>query len=225
LNDDLSEVHYNPASRGLVRSIFERCGKTAILDFFHDLGLPVYSNEGRLFPVTNQAASVLKVLEMELKRLAVAVEYDFDCCDVSPVKDGIRVLSKNGKSMECRKVIVTGGGGTYAAFGWEGSIYAVARRLGHTVIGPVPAAVPLVVKDSLCYFLQGQRISASAWSVVEGRKGREVRGELLFTKYGLSGTCILDISEEISIALNRESRTDVQVTVDMLPFIESAGSA
>jgi predicted flavoprotein YhiN len=51
--------------------------------------------------------------------------------------------------------------------------------------------------------LQGQKITASAKSVIESKEGEEVRGELLFTKYGLSGTCILDISEEVSISINR----------------------
>ena len=46
LNDDLSEVYYNPAARDLVRSIFNRFGKREILDFFKGLGLEVYSKEG-----------------------------------------------------------------------------------------------------------------------------------------------------------------------------------
>ncbi len=71
LNDDLREVYYNTAARELVKSIFNRFGKREILDFFKGLGLEVYSKEGRIFPITNQAASVLKVLEMELRRLSV----------------------------------------------------------------------------------------------------------------------------------------------------------
>ena len=91
--------------------------------------------------------------------------------------------------------------------------------MGHTIVEPVPSAVPLVVKDSLCHLLQGQRIFAGARSIIDGRKSEEVRGELLFTKYGLSGTCILDISEEISIAINRQHKKDVFVAVDLVPFL------
>src|SRR5512139_1974018 len=79
LNDDLSEAYYNSAARNLVRSVFDRCGKSAILEFFKGLGLEVYSRDRRIFPITNQAASVLKVLEMELKRLSVPVELNFNC--------------------------------------------------------------------------------------------------------------------------------------------------
>ena len=220
LNDNLSELNYNAAARDLVKSIFHKFGKSEILDFFGSLGLETYSQDGRIFPVTNQAASVLKVLEIELKRLSVPVELDFCCDGISFSKSDIVLSSKNGKRIYCRKVIITGGGKTYPIFGSDGSIYEIARQLGHTMIEPVPCAVPLVVKDSLCHILQGQRIFAGARSIIDGKKSEDIRGELLFTKYGLSGTCILDISEEISIAINRQHKKDVFAAVDLVPFLD-----
>ncbi len=92
--------------------------------------------------------------------------------------------------------------------------------MGHSIIEPVPAVVPLVVKDNLCQILQGQKIFAIAKSMIEGKEEGEASGELLFTKYGLSGTCILDISEDISIALNRHHKTEALVSIDMVPFMD-----
>jgi predicted Rossmann fold flavoprotein len=220
LNDDLSETHYNANARSLVRSVFARFGKSEIVAFFKSLGLELYSQEGRVFPVTNQAASVLKVLEMELARLSVPVEYDFDCAGISSSRDGIVVSSRAGKSIACRRVIIAGGGKTYPAFGSDGSAYEIGVGIGHSLVPPIPSAVPLVVKDNLCHHLQGQRIFAAARSLVGRVEGRPIRGELLFTKYGLSGTCILDISDEISTAINRLGRTDVFVSVDLVPFMD-----
>jgi len=220
LNDNLDENFYNPAARPLVRAVFAKFGKSEILGLFKSLGLEVYSQEGRIFPVTNQAASVMKVLEIELERLAVPVEYGFDCASLSFSPRGILVSAKAGKTIDCHKVIITGGGRTYPSFGSDGSAYEIARQLGHTIIEPVPTAVPLVVKDSLCHFLQGQRIFASARCVVAGKVGDEARGELLFTKYGLSGSCILDVSEAVSVALGRHGGADVFVAIDMVPFMD-----
>ncbi len=222
LNDDLDESHYNAAARGLVQSVFANFGKKAVLDFFKDLGLELYSQEGRIFPRTNQAASVLRVLELELGRLRVPVKFNFDCAAVTPSKNGYVVSSKAGEKIDCRKVIVTGGGRTYPAFGTDGGGYEIAHRLGHTIVEPVPVAVPLEIKDPLCHLLQGQKISAAARSVIDGITGEEVAGELLFTKYGLSGTCILDVSEAVSIALNRRHKTQVLVAVDLVPFLNEA---
>ena len=219
LNEDLRDSNYNPASRELVRSIFSQFGKDAIGNFFKNLGLEIYSKEGRFFPVTNQAASVWKVLDLELKRLAVPVEFNFECNDLSFSGSSIIVSSRSGEKIECRNVVLAGGGKTYPAYGSDGSLYEIASRLGHTLIEPVPAAVPLVVKDNLCQVLQGQRISVTARAIIQGRTAAEASGELLFTQYGLSGTCILDISEEISIALHRYHQTEVSVEVDLVPFL------
>jgi len=99
LNDDLNEAYYNPAARELVKSIFAKTGKDAILAFFKSLGLETYSQEGRIFPLTNQAASVLKVLEMELKRLSIPLEYGFTCADIASGGKSILVSSKEGKKI------------------------------------------------------------------------------------------------------------------------------
>jgi len=222
LNDNLSDIYYNHAARDLVKSIFGKVGKSQILEFFKELGLETYSPDGRIFPLTNQAASVLKVLEMELRRLDVPVEFSFNCASLSFSKGDIFVSSTAGEKIVCQKLIVTGGGKSYPVLGSDGSIYQIAGQLGHTIVELVPSAVPLVVKDTLCHLLQGQRIFATAASIIEGQKSQEVKGELLFTKYGLSGTCILDISEKISIAINRYHQHDMSVSIDMVPFMDRA---
>lgn len=220
LNDDLSDRHYNVGARKLVKSVFGKFGKAEILEFFRSLGLEVYYQNGRVFPVTNQASSVLKVLEIELCRLSVPVEYGFNCIAIMACGNKLVVISSQGKKIECEKVILTGGGKSYPAFGSDGSAYAVAAQLGHTIIEPVPCAVPLVVRDNLCHILQGQRILAAARSVIDGQEGEVVNGELLFTKYGLSGTCIIDVSEPISIALNRHRKSGVALAVDLVPLMD-----
>ena len=219
LNDELNESYYNPAAEGLVRSVFSRFGKADILDFFKGLGLEVYSENGRVFPVTNQSSSVLKVLEMEIKRLSMGIELNFEAVDISGSGNGFIVKSKSGKTIECGDLIIACGGKTYPAFGSDGSAYRLARRFGHSIIEPVPSAVPIVITDSLCHLLQGQKIFADTKCIIDGAARGEASGDVLFTKYGLSGTSILDISEEVSIAINRRRSNDVVVSVDMVPFM------
>jgi predicted Rossmann fold flavoprotein len=221
LNEDFNESYFNTAARPLVKSILSQFGKKEILLFFKELGLLTCSKDGRIFPVTNQAESVVHVLEMELKRLAVSVEYNFNCTGITSTKNGLLVTSAVRENIDCHKIILTGGGKTYPVFGADGSAYEIARQLGHTIVEPVPAVVPLVIKDNLCFLLQGQRITASARSVIDGNLSEPAGGELLFTKYGLSGTCILDISEPVSIALNRQKQTKVYISIDFIPFMDN----
>ncbi len=222
LNEKIQSSFYNPAARGITDAVFGKFGKEDIIRFFRDIGLEVYSEESRIFPVTNQAASVLKVLEIELKRLSVPVELNCEITGVTHKNGAFWVTAKKGERWQCQRVILTGGGKTYPAFGSDGSSYKFAKEFGHRIIEPVPSAVPLVIKDEICHLLQGQKISARAKSIISGKIAREAEGEVLFTKYGLSGTAVLDVSEEISIALNRQHNKDVALSIDMIPFMEES---
>jgi len=221
LNEKLDSSRYNPAARGITNSVFKKFGKEDIAGFFRGLGLEVYSDGGRVFPVTNQSSSVLKVLEMELKRLSAPVELHCEVTDISFKNEEFSITAKKGKSVRCRKLILAAGGKTYPALGSEGTCYKFAKQFGHKIIEPVPSAVSLVAKDQMCHLLQGQKISAIARSVIDGKVKSEAAGDVIFTKYGLSGTAVLDVSEEISIALNRHHSKDVFVSIDMVPFMNS----
>ncbi len=218
-NDKLDESCYNQSARPLVKSVFNRFGRDGIKNFFYELGIKLHSEEGRIFPATNQSSSVLKILEIELKRLAISIELNFDAADISYTRDGFVVTSKSNKKIIGRSLIFACGGKSYPALGSDGSAYKFAKNFGHKIIEPVPVAVPIVIKDPLCHILQGQKIFAKVKSIISGVVIGEAAGDILFTKYGLSGTSILDISEEISVAVNRFNKKDIAVAVDMAPFM------
>ena len=220
LNDKLDVSYYNPEAQQLVKSVFSIFGKSDIMNFFKDIGVEAYSRDGRVFPVTNQASSVLKALEIELVRLSVTVELGFDVSEIAASKNDFTVKSKSGKTLECGKLIIACGGKTYPAFGSDGSAYKFAKQFGHSIIEPVPSALPVVVKDRLCHLLQGQKIFAHAKCIIDNKATTEASGELLFTKYGLSGSAILDISRDISIAVNRQKKKSASVSIDMVPFMD-----
>ena len=103
------------------------------------------------------------------------------------------------------------------ALGSDGSGYSLVQTLGHSVLPAIPCCVPLVCKDALCHPCQGLKLTASV--SVDGAASSEVVGDLLFTKYGLSGTAILDISDVVSERLNREHKSTCGLHVDLAPFI------
>jgi predicted Rossmann fold flavoprotein len=220
LNDGLSPSAYTSSAPGLVASVLDRFGQAEIRAFFEELGLRLQTdNEGRVYPLTNQAASVLKVLEREIGRQGVGVINRFEVERIEPTPGRFRLVASDGRTVESRAVVIAGGGRSYPALGSNGSCYGLAVSLGHAVVRPVPSAVPLVVRDRMCHFLQGQRLRVRADSRIGGRTGETAEGELLFAQYGLSGTAILDVSEGVSIALNRDGRRDVSVVVDFLPSL------
>ncbi len=220
LNENLAASAFTSTDPVLVASVLDRFGKTEIRAFFEDLGLRLKTEEdGRVYPATNQASSVLKVLELEAGRLGIPVETGFEASDLTRSSGGFSVASMDGRTVEARTVILAGGGRSYPALGSNGSCYGLAGRFGHSLVPPVPSAVPLLAKDKMGHFLQGQKLRAGISSLIDGRVVRTAEGELLFTQYGLSGTAALDVSESLSIAVNREGKKDAAVIVDLVPFM------
>jgi predicted Rossmann fold flavoprotein len=220
LNDGLSASAYSSTHPGFVSSILDRFGRADIRAFFEGLGLRLQADEaGRVYPATNQAASVLKVLLLETARLGVAIENGFDVHRIKMAGGRFRISSVDGRRFESDAAVLAGGGRSYPALGSNGSCYELAASFGHRIVTPVPSAVPLLVKSRLCHALQGQRLRVRAESRVGGQTRQKAEGELLFAQYGLSGTAILDVSESLSVALNREGRSDASVVVDFVPFL------
>jgi predicted Rossmann fold flavoprotein len=220
LNENLAAPAFTSSDPGLVASVLDRFGKIEIRGFFETLGLRLKTEEdGRIYPATNQASSVLKVLELEAGRLGISVESGFEAAGIAASSEGFSVASSAGRTIDARTVILAGGGRSYPALGSNGSCYGLAGRFGHALVPPVPSAVPLLAKDGMCHFLQGQKLMVRIASLVDGRVGRTAEGELLFTQYGLSGTAALDVSESLSIAINREGAKDTAVIVDLIPFM------
>jgi predicted Rossmann fold flavoprotein len=219
LNENLSPEAFTSTSPDLVSSVFMRFGRERILEFFEKLGLRTFAEEGRIFPATNQAASVLKVLEMEVKRLEIAVEPGFEVAGIKTEGESFALSAADGRKIRAGALILATGGKSYPALGSNGSGFALAEKLGHRIIAPIPSAVPLLVKDRMCHLLQGQKIRARAVSIIAGKTVETADGEVLFTQYGLSGTAVLDVSESLSIALNRDLRQDAAISLDLVPFM------
>ncbi len=218
-NEDLSSAAYTSTSRNLVAAILGRFGAADIAGFFKGLGLEMTSEEGRVFPVTNQASSVLSLLETEVKRLGVGVELGFEAAELRRPEESFLISAADGRRVEAGSVILAGGGKSYPALGSNGSAYRLAQSFGHGLVPPVPSAVPVLARDRMCHFLQGLKIRAKATALIEGKAAGSAEGEVLFTQYGLSGTAVLDASEPLSVAVNRDGLTNAALALDLVPCL------
>jgi hypothetical protein len=218
-HEPFGAADFTSTDPALAASVFARVAPSDILRFFHELGLETITDGGRVYPASGQAASVLKVLLLEIGRLGIPLELEFEAAAVDIRAGGFVLSARDGRTIEARRIVLAGGGRAYPALGSNGSGHELARKMGHRIIPPVPSAVPLLVKDRLCHALQGQRIRARTTALVGGTTVREADGELLFTAYGLSGTAVLDVSENLSIALHRDGRSDAVLSADLVPFM------
>ncbi len=224
LNVTLDASFYNPESAAIVGQVFKRFGKEDILSFFRELGLWTYAEEdGRIFPLTDKALTLMELLQAELQSLGVKSFLNWPVQNIRFADEKFILTSASGETLEAAKVVIAAGGQSYPMMGSDGSGFRLAQDFGHTIVEPVPATVPLMSQDVWCRVLEGQKIRGRACPMLDSKKVMPwVEGDILFAKYGLSGTAILDISDPISVALNRRQTKKAAVALDFVPFLDEA---
>ena len=125
-----------------------------------------------------------------------------------------------------RKIVITTGGQSYPGCGTTGDGYRFATRLGHSLVPPRPALVPITISTPWVQELTGITIPDTGLRVidpeVENAKARVLdsrRGSLLFTHFGLSGPVALDISRVVTAHPRPQS---LRMECDFLPGVSAA---
>jgi predicted flavoprotein YhiN len=115
---------------------------------------------------------------------------------------------------EADAVILATGGLSFPRTGTDGTGYALATSLGHTLVPLVPALTPLTASDPLCASLQGMTLEVDLALRVGGTRVAATRGSFLFAHFGYSGPAALDLSRHWHRA---EKEDDREVTANFLP--------
>ncbi len=190
---DVSRYHGgNPA---VVRNIFARFGPEETESFFLSIGIPfVEEGAGKLFPASLQASSVQKLLVYEAQRRGAELCLHRRVDQIIPGKKGITLVTAGHERRDFDAVILAAGSCAYPQLGASNSGYELAAALGHTVRPPFPSIIPITIPMKSLHRLEGIKWDCAVSVVREGKTLARSVGELLFTKYGISGPVSLDVS-------------------------------
>lgn len=179
--------YYNGAA---IMPLLEAYPTSRVLSFFGELGLLVTEEEeGRIYPLSNTANTVLDVLRAACKWSNVDVRCGHEVTDIQTMESGYRVICTNNRNIDTQRVIIATGGGT-----------SLLSCMGHTIDPFAPALCPLKTDVKPLKGLSGVRARArvSAYADEESITPLATRyGEVLFRDYGLSGIVIFDMSREV----------------------------
>lgn len=172
--------------------------------FFEGLGLRMVEEDGgRVYPACGQASAVREVLETRLAENGVRVICESPVTGIRSEKGSFRVLCGE-KSYTADRVILCAGGMAGKNLGHDGSAYKLAQGFGHTVVPPEPALTGLCIEKKQVQGLSGLRVPAYLSLECEGRVLDRARGELLFTDYGVSGVCVMQLSRAAGQVLKQK---------------------
>jgi len=172
-----------------------------LMEFFEDGGCPLKIERGnRVFPVSDKALDILRVLKNKLRENEVTI-VNKKITDVKQQNGSfISVSDETGKEHFFDACVICTGGLSYPVTGSDGDGYVFAEKTGHRISDTFPSLVPLTSDDGICKELQGLSLKNITLSVYDTQKKKvifEKLGEMLFTHYGVSGPLVLSASSHM----------------------------
>ena len=219
---EVTERDFHGGSPNVVRRVLRAFTAAETVSWFTDeLGVPLKLEEtGKYFPTSDDAQTVLDALLVAASRAGVELRNGARVIRLSRAgvcwRAGIQHVRGSAEFGEgtaragetafalpaaepeewfaADAVVLACGGLSFPRTGSDGTGYALATSLGHTLVPPVPALTPLVAVDPLCRSAQGVTLDAELALWVEGRVAERVTGSLLFAHFGVTGPAALDLS-------------------------------
>ncbi len=186
------------------------------IDFFAAEGVATKVEEtGKIFPVSNKAADVLDALLRRLERSGATLALGEAVTAMRRGEGPIDLDTTLRARSAGQGHHLTTGGQSYPGSGTTGDGYRFAAQLGHRIVPPRPALVPLTTDLPWVADLRGITIADVGVRVLEQEKVlAQRRGSLLFAHFGLSGPVILDVSRAVSGHVQPQT---LVLEIDLLP--------
>lgn len=188
-------------------------GYTETENFFRELGIEPLIEGSKMYPLSEQANSVVDVMRMELARLGVDVIPEVKVVALKEKKKGWEIIAESGECYEAEKVIVATGGLANTSLGCDGLGYELLKKLGHHMEETYPALVHVLSPSPYCKMMKGTKVKATVSVYVNDKLERQEFGEVLFTEDGLSGPPIFQLSGIVSKAHMKGK--SAQITLDL----------
>jgi hypothetical protein len=184
--------------------------------FFNDNGVPTKVERGmRVFPVSDKAADPVDALILKLQELGVRIITDTRVTAIKAEDDKITgVKTADGTIYPAEAVILATGGASYPGTGSSGDGYKLSEVLGHTIVKPLPALVPLETEEEWVKEAQGlslRNVEVTLWA--DGEKAGQQFGEMLFTHFGVTGPIILTLSRQVAKLLDNGSFVELSINL------------
>ena len=169
----------------------------------------------KVYPLSNEAKSVTNLLELCLDDLGVNVYLESMIKDIEKIDDKFNIKTQDSEYKEYDKVVVSNGLGAAPQLNANESGLDFASKFEHSFNPTYPSLVGLHTDVDYHTRMQGVKKECNVSLFINGNMEQEIYGDVLFTKYGVSGFAILDISQ--IAAYNLSLYQDVKIAINFFP--------
>ncbi len=202
-------THYPRGGKAL-RGAFTRFQPRNTVDWFQDRGVKLkIEADGRMFPVTDDSATIVDCLQREARRLGVTLRVKAAVSQVTRDDAGFTVTLRSRETLHCQGLLLATGSSPQG--------HRIAASLGHKILAPVPSLFTFNVADRSLRALAGVSVEpVDLKLLLPNTKPLTQTGPLLITHWGLSGPAVLKLSAWGARSLH-EQRYRGTLQVNWLP--------
>lgn len=170
------------------------------ISFFENQGIKLKAERGgRIFPVSDKSSDIIKGLSNELKNSNVEVKLNSKVTNI--ISKDNRIVSveiNNSQKISGDHFIIATGGASYPLTGSRGEGQQFAKKLGHSIIDLKPSLVPIELDEDWLPELMGLSLKNISLNLLKNNKSLyKDQGEMLFTRFGMTGPLVLKASRFI----------------------------
>ncbi len=205
---------YHGSQPEFAEGALEKFSVEETLAWFEALGLmTVAEDNGRVYPYSDQANSVVDVLRFALEKPNIRLLLGCEVGKIKKTKDSF-LVDTGEESYACDKLIIACGGLAGTKLGGSMAGYKLLGKLGHSCTKLRPALVQIKTGWNGIAALKGVRANCHVQIRKDGIPFAESTGELQCTEMGLSGPVIFEISRDVC-----QEKGEWTARLDFLPHV------
>jgi hypothetical protein len=203
-NTTLHVGDYFSDNSSFVKDALDEFGFKEFEKFCTSIGLILdIKDDGRVYPLSNEAKSVSSLLLNYAKNLGVTLHVETKITDIKKLTD------------KYDAVVVASGSEAASHLGGNRDGLEFAEVFGHNIIQTYPSLVQFHLPSAIAHKMSGAKLNGEVTLLINNKKDATCSGDILFTNYGVSGFAVLDISQSASVALMEYAKVDI--SINLLP--------
>ena len=193
-------------------AVLSRFPPERIRGAFRELGLEtVADGEGRVYPRSNQAASVLDALRLAIPLRGGEIVTEASVAALKPHRGGFRIDCEDGRRFAADLVLCAMGGQASGRLGGCDDGVRLLKDLGHRAADCFPALSALKTEPKRVRPLKGQRLRCEVSLYCDGEELQRETGEVIFGDDQISGIAAMQLARAAQQALRAGRRPEVRL--------------
>ena len=195
-NEHISLSHYH-GDEAIAERVLSSFSAQDMRTFFGKLGVMLRTDsEGRIYPYSNQAVTILSALQEHCRRKNVCEMLSFEIQSVRK-ENGVFIITSPDMTITSEKLIFACGSKAAPKLGADDSGFALLSSFGIHPTALFPSLSPVYCAEKRKN-LKGVRAKGKALLVADGKPVKTTFGEIQFIEKGLSGICIFELSRYVN---------------------------